>query len=61
VAAGLSRPLARDKEQARRLYKERRALYELAALRVQINEEADAGMVAEEIVSVLALRTMEDK
>lgn len=61
IAADENRPLARDEEQARRLYKERRALYELAALRVQINEEADAGMVATEIVSALARRTMEDE
>lgn len=52
-----ARPLARDKEQARRLYQERRSLYELAALRVQIFEEADAGAVAAEIVNALRQRT----
>ncbi len=48
-----TRPLARDYEQAGRLYEERRALYELAALRVQINEEVDARMIATEIVNAL--------
>lgn len=47
------RPLARDKEQAESLYKERRALYEIAGLRVRIREEADAQMVATEIVNAL--------
>lgn len=51
------RPLARDKKQAGRLYEERRALYKLAALRVQINEEADAGVIAIKIVNALRQRT----
>ena len=50
------RPLARDKEQAARLYEERRALYELAELRVQINEGADAPAVVIEIVNALRRR-----
>ncbi|MBA3806650.1 MAG: AAA family ATPase [Acidobacteria bacterium] len=53
VRTGDTRPLARDYVQAGRLYKERRPLYELAALRVQINEETNAGVVATEIVNAL--------
>lgn len=53
IRTGDTRPLARDKEQAGRLYEERRALYELAGLRVPIFEETDAGMVAIEIVNAL--------
>ena len=56
IRAGDARPLARDKEQARRLYEERRSLYELAALRVRINEEADASQVATEIMNALRQR-----
>ena len=56
IRARDTRPLARDKEQARRLYEERRALYELAALRVRINEEADAGVIATEIANALRQR-----
>lgn len=41
------RPLARDEGQARRLYDERRSLYELAVLHVK----ADGGTTAEEIAA----------
>lgn len=56
ISAGDLRPLARDEEQAGRLYEERRALYELAALRVRINEDKDAGMIATQIINALARR-----
>jgi shikimate kinase len=56
IRANDVRPLARDKEQARHLYEERRALYELAALRVRISEGADAGTVATEIANALRQR-----
>ena len=52
-----TRPLARDKKQAGCLYEERRALYKLAALRVQINEEEDVDVVAIKIVNALRQRT----
>ena len=61
IRAGDIRPLARDKEQAGRLYEERRAVYELATLRVGINEETTAGMVATEIVNALARHEIEDR
>ena len=48
-AAGDARPLARDREQARDIYRRRRGLYELAALRLEINE----GMDADEIASII--------
>ena len=43
------RPLARDREQALRLYEERRAAYEQAALRVGVTEEMSAARIAEGI------------
>jgi shikimate kinase len=55
MSAGDTRPLARDREQALRLYKARRSTYELASLRVSLNEADDAGMIAAKILS--ALRT----
>jgi shikimate kinase len=43
------RPLARDRKQALRLYEERRAAYEQAALRVGVTEELSAARIAQEI------------
>lgn len=51
--AGDTRPLARDREQARRLYETRRILYELAPLRISLNEADDAETIATEIINAL--------
>ena len=47
------RPLARDRERALRLYQERRALYALADLRIQLREESSADDVAAEIYNLV--------
>jgi shikimate kinase len=47
--AGDTRPLARERENAQRLFHARRALYELAALRVQVNEESSVDQLVAEI------------
>lgn len=52
-SAGNTRPLARDREQARRLYESRRNTYELARLRMSFNEADDAETIATEILSAL--------
>jgi len=52
--AGDTRPLARDREKAQRLFHARRALYELAALRVQVNEETSVGQLVAEITLALS-------
>lgn len=49
------RPLARDKEQARRLFDERKAIYALAAMRFEIDEQMPADEVAAEILSLAIL------
>jgi shikimate kinase len=49
----LSRPLARDFGSARRLYDERRAVYDQAMLRVRVNEGKSAGAIAAEIADAL--------
>ncbi len=46
---GNVRPLARDPQMARHLYDERRAIYRLAALRVQASETRSADDMASEI------------
>lgn len=48
------RPLARDREAARRLYAERRALYDLASLRLPVREGAGAPKLAAEIARAVA-------
>ena len=53
---GDARPLARDREKAARLYGARRALYELADLRVQVTEERSTEDVAAEIEHALLHR-----
>lgn len=47
------RPLARDRERARRLYEERRAAYERAALRVAVGANTSAAEIAESIETAL--------
>lgn len=47
------RPLARTRRDTRLLYDERRPLYELAALRVEVSEERSAAKVAAEIIQTL--------
>jgi shikimate kinase len=58
IHAGDTRPLARNPDEARRLYEERRALYGLASLRVEVNRERDADVIACEIVNELRQRMM---
>jgi shikimate kinase len=53
------RPLARDREKARRLYEARRTLYGLATLRVQVTEAAGAEDIAAEIAHALLRRRAE--
>jgi shikimate kinase len=55
-SGGEVRPLARDREQAQRLYDERRSLYKMADLRVQATNERSAEDVAAEIVHALLHR-----
>ena len=47
------RPLARSKEQAHRLYNERRTLYELAAHRIEASEDRGAEAIAAEITDAI--------
>ncbi len=47
-----SRPLAREQEQARRLYVERQELYQLAMLRVEANGEVEAEALALKIINL---------
>ena len=54
------RPLARERESARRLYDERRALYHQAGLRIKIKEERSAEEIAAEIEDALA-RELEEQ
>jgi shikimate kinase len=54
--AGDTRPLARDKEEAQRLFRARRALYEQAALRVQVNEVSSTNQLVSEITLALSQR-----
>jgi shikimate kinase len=44
-----SRPLARSREMAERLYAERRPIYELASVRISVSEEDSAAEVATKI------------
>lgn len=48
------RPLGKTRRRTRQLYDERRPLYELAALRVDVNAERSAAKVAAEIINRLA-------
>ena len=48
-AGSTVRPLARDRARAERLYEQRRASYQLAALRVQVTPERSAEELAAEI------------
>ncbi len=47
------RPLARSKDQSNRLYNQRRSLYELAALRIEVGEDRSAKEIAADIIDVL--------
>lgn len=53
IAAGGDRPLARDQEQARALYRIRQPSYELAKLRVEATDDIDANEVAQRVAAVL--------
>jgi shikimate kinase len=48
-----SRPLARNVEDARRLYDERRKFYDQAMLRIEVSEDKSADTVTAEIVKAL--------
>lgn len=48
------RPLARDLNDARALYDNRRAIYDQAMLRLEVSEEKSAEMLAAEIVSAVS-------
>jgi shikimate kinase len=48
-----ARPLARDKEKARRLYDERLAIYKLAMFRVEVEEKMPEDELASEILARL--------
>jgi len=50
---GSVRPLARNLEAARRLYDERQAIYQLAALHVKVSEENSVNDLVEEITDAL--------
>ena len=59
--AGHARPLARDRDHALALYTARRAAYELATLRVQINEDRDAEDTAAQIESIIERQSVVEK
>ena len=52
-----TRPLARERGKAESLYRERRAHYSQASLRVEVKDGMSARMIAELIVRMLALQT----
>lgn len=54
TASGSERPLARDREQARSLYQNRRPIYQLAALRVEASETLSEQETASRIADALA-------
>jgi shikimate kinase len=56
-----ARPLARDRDHARALYTARRAAYELAALRVRIDEGRSAEDTAAEIASIIERQNFSDE
>jgi len=56
AASGSERPLARDREQARNLYQSRRAVYQLAALRVETSETFSDVETASRIAAALTQR-----
>jgi len=53
-ASGETRPLARSREIAQKLYDERRPIYELADARIEINENESAEETAKKVAAVLA-------
>lgn len=61
AATGKIRPFARDREKARQRYLERRALYQLATLRVAATEMKRPEIIAEEIAAALAQHTSADE
>ncbi|HLL71855.1 MAG TPA: shikimate kinase [Pyrinomonadaceae bacterium] len=60
-AADNTRPLARERECAHALYTARRAAYELAALRVQVDDERSAEDTAAEIASIIGRQNFSDE
>jgi shikimate kinase len=53
TASEVVRPLAQDKESARRLYDERRPIYELANLRIHATQDKNIEDLAAEIINAL--------
>jgi shikimate kinase len=56
IAGDETRPFARERESARRLYEERREFYELADCRVEVSEGANVKIVAAEIEKIIRSR-----
>jgi shikimate kinase len=56
IAGDEARPFARDYEQARRLYEERRKFYSLADGRVAVNEGIDVKTIVAEIEEIIHSR-----
>ena len=56
ATSGSERPLARDMEQARKLYESRRPIYQLAALRVETSETLSDQETASQIADALTQR-----
>jgi shikimate kinase len=54
LRTGSTRPLAREREGALELFQTRRALYEMAALRVQVFEESNTAQIVAEIILTLS-------
>jgi shikimate kinase len=52
-ASGSERPLARDKQQARRLYENRREVYQLATLHVRTDESLSDDEIAARILAAV--------
>jgi shikimate kinase len=61
MSANNSRPLARDFESARRLYDERRAVYDQAQLCIKVSAEKSADAIAAEIAEALMLRPEDER
>lgn len=56
-----TRPLARDEEIARRLYQQRRSLYELASIRIGVDAADDSEMIVTEILNALQRRETKER
>ena len=57
---GEMRPLARDEESTRRLYRQRRSLYELASIRIRVDAADDSEMIVTKIINALQRHTTKE-